>query len=69
MVNKNKYLKVFCIRRRLVVAGAVWPVHAWVRALRAQSTRFELVANMKVAKVLGITIPQSFLSQVDRVVE
>ena len=34
-----------------------------------QSTRFELVVNMKVAKALGITIPQSFLIQVDKVID
>jgi putative ABC transport system substrate-binding protein len=34
-----------------------------------QSTRFELVVNMKTAKGLGLTIPQSLLLRVDRMIE
>ena len=42
-------------------AAVAWPL--------AQPTKFDLIVNLTTAKVLGLTIPETFLLRADEVIK
>jgi hypothetical protein len=59
------------MRRREFIAGlgaAAWPLAARAQGAVQAPTKFVMTVNLKTAKALGLTVPQSILLRADEVI-